>query len=41
LVTFSKSYARKEKWLFFSEHSVYSTMKIEDRRNRGARDTDS
>jgi len=23
LVTFSKSYARKQKWMFFSEHSVY------------------
>jgi len=23
LVPFSKSYARKEKWLFFSEHSIY------------------
>jgi len=22
LVTFSKSYARKQKWVFFSEHSV-------------------
>jgi len=22
LVTFSKSYARKQKWMFFSEHSV-------------------
>jgi len=23
LVTFSKSYARKQEWLFFSEHSIY------------------
>jgi len=23
LVTFFKSYARKQKWMFFSEHSVY------------------
>jgi len=23
LVTFSKSYARKHKWVFFSEHSVF------------------
>jgi len=23
LVTYSKSYARKQKWMFFSEHSVY------------------
>jgi len=22
-VTFSKSYARKQKWVFFSEHNVY------------------
>ena len=29
LVT-SKSYARKQKWVFFSEHSVYSTMKTKE-----------
>ena len=23
MVTFSKSYATKQKWMFFSEHSVY------------------
>jgi len=23
MITFSKSYARKHKWLFFSEHIVY------------------
>jgi len=26
LVTFSKSYARKQKWVFFSEHSVYTII---------------
>jgi len=28
LVTFSKSYARKHKWLFFSEHSVVSVTDV-------------
>jgi len=27
LVTFSKSYARKQKWVFFSEHSVHTCGK--------------
>jgi len=26
LVTFPKSYARKQKWVFFSKHSIY--MKV-------------
>jgi len=26
LVTFSKSYARKQKWVFFSEHSVLDAL---------------
>jgi len=26
LVTFSKSYARKQKWVFFSEHSVIKNI---------------
>jgi len=26
LVTFSKSYARKQKWVFFSEYSVHDKM---------------
>jgi len=28
LVTFSKSYARKQEWLFFSEHSVYHPLTV-------------
>jgi len=30
LVTFSKSYSRKQKWMFFPEYSVNSTMKTKD-----------
>jgi len=28
IFTFFKSYARKQKWVFFSEHSVYSWMRM-------------
>jgi len=28
LVTFSKSCARKQKWMFFSEHSVVMTLVV-------------
>jgi len=27
-VTFSKSYAREQMWVFFSEHSVYAALQL-------------
>jgi len=34
LVTFSKSYARKQKWVFISEHSVYVSIQQNNKRTK-------
>jgi len=36
LVTFSKNYARKQKWMFLSEHSVYKNLSAGGRLERSA-----